>query len=535
MTMDALAHKLNLGSVPGVTPELQRTLAASGVGLYHFDGASNTFAIDRTCRRIFDIDDDVVLSPDIMVTRIHPEDLDRYWAAAADSMRGGEFACDYRVVHRDGSIRFVSGRGHVAAGPGGAAPRLEGVVIDVTARRSLEAELLSTQSQMQNLADAVPGLFAFIDSGYVVRFLSAHYDEWYGYSRERHLHQHMAEVVGAEAFARRKPLYDRALAGETIHYEEERTMASGERRYYALTYRPAVDTGGAIMGVISLGIDITERRAMENALEAKTQELQRSNQDLEQFAYVASHDLKAPLRAIDILVDWLRDDLENYEGGEVRENLALLKQRTGRLHRLLDDLLAYSRAGRKTGDIAATDTRLLVQDLAILLDPPPGMQVMADPGLPVITTHATPLEQVLRNLLNNAIKHHPTGSGHVGVTATDHGDLVEFAVTDDGGGIPAEFAEKVFQMFQTLKPRDEVEGSGMGLAIVKRIVEWQGGRIWFEPGPGGRGTVFRFTWRRHLPGAETPAADVPSLASMRTPTEQDDDREPHTAREHTAG
>jgi PAS domain S-box-containing protein len=533
--MDALAQKQNLGSVPGVTPELQRTLAASGVGLYHFDAASNCFAIDRTCRRIFDIDDDVVLSPNVMVTRIHPDDLDRYWKAAADSMRGGDFACDYRVIHRDGTIRFISGRAHVAPGPSGMPHRLEGVVIDVTARHALEAELLATQSQMQNLADAVPGLFAFIDTGYVVRFLSAQYDEWYGYSRERHLHQHMADVVGAEVFARRKALYDHALGGETIHYEEQRTMASGVRRYYALTYRPALDTTGAVMGVVSLGIDITERRAMESALEAKGQELERSNQDLEQFAYVASHDLKAPLRAIDILVDWLRDDLENYEGGEVRENLALLKQRTARLHRLLDDLLAYSRAGRKAGDAAATDTRLLVQDLALLLDPPATLQVVADPELPVLITQATPLEQVLRNLLNNAIKHHPTGRGKVVVSAAERGDRVEFAVADDGSGIPAEFAEKVFQMFQTLKPRDEVEGSGMGLAIVKRIVEWQGGRIWFEPGPDGRGTTFRFTWRRQSPADVTQTVPRPPMAGTRTPMEQDHDREPHAAREHTAG
>jgi PAS domain S-box-containing protein len=511
MSMDALSHKVDIGAIPGVTPELQRTLAASGVGLYHFDAATNTFAVDRTCRRIFDIDDDAVLSPDVMITRIHPEDLDRYWSAAADAMRGGEFACDYRVVHRDGSVRFISGRGHMASCPSGAGHRLEGVVIDVSARRSLEAELLATQSRMQNLADAVPGLFAFIDRDYVVRFLSAQYDEWYGYSRARHLDQHMSDVVGPEVFLRRKPLYDRVLTGETVHYEEQRTMASGEEHYYALTYRPAYDSDGAIMGVISLGIDITERREMERALEARTLELQRSNNDLEQFAYVASHDLKAPLRAIDILVDWLRDDLAEYEGGEVRENLDLLKQRTGRLHRLLDDLLAYSRAGRKTGDIVETDTRLLVQDLALLLNPPATMAVVPDASLPVILTHATPLEQVLRNLINNAIKHHPTGHGQVHVSARDAGDMVEFAVADDGAGIPAEFAEKVFQMFQTLKPRDEVEGSGMGLAIVKRIVEWQGGRIWFEPGPGGRGTVFRFTWRRN-PLADDATQNRRSLA-----------------------
>jgi PAS domain S-box-containing protein len=401
----------------------------------------------------------------MMLSRIHPEDLERYWAAAAASMKGGEFACDYRVVHRDGSVHFVSGRGHVVHAAG-KPDRLEGVVIDVTARRSLEAELLATQSQMQHLADGVPGLFAFIDRQYVVRFLSSHYDAWYGYPRERHLHQHVAGIVGPDVFLRRKALYDRAMAGETVTYEEPRVMADGQQRYFAMTYRGAVDPDGNVVGVVSLGIDITDRRAMERALQAKSDELERSNRDLEQFAYVASHDLKAPLRAIDILVEWLHDDLKDYAGGEVRQNLGLLRQRTGRLHRLLDDLLAYSRAGRRNGAVTETDTRLMVQDLITLLSPPPGMAVVADGTLPVLWAHAVPLEQVLRNLINNAIKHHPTGQGVVRVGAGEAPGGYEFTVTDDGGGIPAEFAEKVFQMFQTLKPRDEVEGSGMGLAIV---------------------------------------------------------------------
>src|SRR5690606_30981917 len=120
---------------------------------------------------------------------------------------------------------------------------------------------------------------------------------------------------------------------------------------------------------------------------------ERSNGDLEQFAYVASHDLKAPLRAIEILVDWLREDLADFDGGEVQDNLGLLKQRTARLHRLLDDLLAYSRAGRKPGDIGEVDTRVLVRDLFTLLSPPPSMKLEADESLPTLRTYRAPLEQ----------------------------------------------------------------------------------------------------------------------------------------------
>ncbi len=492
---------------PGLSLQLQRTLAASGVGLYTFDAATRAFELDSTCQAIFDLDADQVLSTDTMVTRIHPDDLDRYWAAAAESMRTGAFACDYRVRHRDGSVRFVSGRGHLLPGPPGAPPKVQGLCIDVTAQRQLEADLRATEDRMQHLADGVPGLFAYVDRDYRLRFMSAQYDQWFGSSRARHLNSCMSDVVDAATWARREPLYLRCLAGETISYEEQRTLINGESRYYAVTYQPHRAADGSVAGILSLAIDITAQRRAQQALEEKGAELARSNQELEQFAYVASHDLKAPLRAIDILVDWLQEDLNDYTGGEVRQNLGLLKQRTSRLHRLLDDLLAYSRAGRKPGEIVELDTKVLVEDLFILLSPPASMRLVADASLPALRAHHAPLEQVLRNLINNAIKHHPTQQGLVKVYAQDKGDEVLFAVEDDGSGIPPEFAERIFQMFQTLKPRDEVEGSGMGLAIVKRIVEWQGGRIWLHGGPGGVGTVFKFTWKKLARDAGNPGRD----------------------------
>jgi len=479
-----------------LSPELQRTLEAGGVGVYSFDAATGRFVVDATCRRLFDVDPGMPLSPKTMAMRIHPDDLQRYWAAAADSMQTGAFACDYRVVHQNGDVRFVSGRAHLQPGPPGTPPRLQGVCIDVTTQRGLEVQLQATESRMQELADGVPGLFAYLDRGLTIRFLSSQYDLWYGHSRTRHLDQHITTVITPELWAQRQPLYERCLAGEVVQYEESRTMANGEERRYTVTYQPHRAASGEVLGVLSLAMDVTEQRVIQQALERKSEELAHSNQELEQFAYVASHDLKAPLRAIDILVDWLREDLNGHTGGEVQQNLDLLKQRTARLDRLLDDLLAYSRAGRKPGEIVDVDSRLLVEDLFVLLAPPGTMQLTADISLPVVNAHQAPLEQVLRNLINNAIKHHPTKQGSIKVYAQDKGDEVLFAVEDDGTGIPQEFAEKVFQMFQTLKPRDEIEGSGMGLAIVKRIVERQGGRIWFHGGPRGRGIVFKFTWKR---------------------------------------
>jgi PAS domain S-box-containing protein len=488
-----------------ISTELQGLLYITGIGVWNYDGVTGRFALDDTCRELFDLDPDQPTSLALMRERIHPDDLPAYQQAVQTAMASsGEFAIEYRAVRRDGSVRFISGRGRVVPHLPGEPIVVNGVCIDITERHTLEQKLKTTELQLRTLAESFPGLFCYVDRDYTVRYLSDRYVEHIGAPREALVDRPLAELTGKARFAERRSLYEQVLAGTSHSFEEGRPMPGGSERHYAITYHPDRSLEGEVRGFMAIGIDITELRQIERALQQRTAELSRSNQDLEQFAYVASHDLKAPLRAIEVLVEWLHEDLAGYEQGEVQENLGLLKQRTARLNRLLDDLLAYSRAGRDSGEVEVLDTHQLVTDIATLLDPPPGMRIEEDASLPRLLTRRAPLEQVLRNLVNNAIKHHPTRQGVIRVYAERRGEQALFAVEDDGAGIPPQFSEKVFQMFQTLKPRDEVEGSGMGLAIVKRLVELHGGRIWFHPGRDGRGTVFKFTWKAPPASAAEP-------------------------------
>jgi PAS domain S-box-containing protein len=363
--------------------------------------------------------------------------------------------------------------------------------------KTIATNVFDADRLMSSLVDGIPGLFSYIDSDYRVGFMSAQYRDIFNRGAEDLIGMHMADLLGEEMFAERKDRYDAALAGEEVQSESSRTMPDGSVVYFAITHKPYIDENGQIIGVITLGTDITDRLIAEQHVEAKSEELQRSNRDLEQFAYVASHDLKAPLRAIDIIVEWLREDLEDYKEGDVQENLDLLGKRTSRLSNLLEDLLAYSRAGRKVGDVKHIHLDEFVNDIVTLIAPPEGIQITTSEGWPCLTTHHAPLETVLRNLISNAVKHHPDpANGNIEVSCIDEGECVQISVADDGPGIPDEYAEKVFKMFQTLQARDETEGSGMGLAIVQRIIDWQGGRIWFEAGPAGKGVVFNFTWNK---------------------------------------
>lgn len=266
-------------------------------------------------------------------------------------------------------------------------------------------------------------------------------------------------------------------------------------RYCKYVYEPVRNSEGRVLGVCVTVVDLTEIKDAEEALRTSNNELERSNRDLEQFAYVASHDLKAPLRSIEVLVGWLSEDLVGYDQGDVQENLGLLKTRSARLNRLLDDLLTYSRVGRRVGDVCEVDVANLVEEIWTLMGPPDDFELSIEGEMPVLTTFRAPLEQVFRNLMGNAIKHHPGPTARITVGTEHHDDHVVFSVSDDGAGIADEYRERIYQMFQTLQPRDEVEGSGMGLAIVSRVVEWQGGRIWHEQPASGTGTVFKFEWK----------------------------------------
>jgi signal transduction histidine kinase len=251
-----------------------------------------------------------------------------------------------------------------------------------------------------------------------------------------------------------------------------------------------------------LQTEIGERRRAEAELARTNAELRSSNQELEQFAYIASHDLKAPLRGIAHLTTWIEEDLTDVSESGLRQKIVLLRGRVRRLETLLDDLLEYSRVGRVTETVKVINTRVLVTDVITLLAPPEGFTVTVAETLPTFDTAEKLLRQVFMNLLSNAIKHHDRPEGHIEITVRDQGKYYEFLVTDDGPGIAPMFHTRIFQMFQTLKSRDEVEGSGMGLALVKKVIEGQGGTVCVESDAIHRGTTMRFTWRKQWQGRQ---------------------------------
>lgn len=227
-----------------------------------------------------------------------------------------------------------------------------------------------------------------------------------------------------------------------------------------------------------------------------TRELERSNNELDQFAYIASHDLKAPLRGIANLTEWIEEDLGDRVSGETREHMRLLKGRVNRMEGLIDGILAYSRAGRVKEKPEEVDVGILLTESIELLAPPETTEIVIATAMPRLQTERVPLQQVFMNLLGNALKYNQRDGARVEVSAEDGDRQYTFAVADNGPGIAPQYREKIWQIFQTLAPRDKVEGTGIGLSVVRKLVEARGGRTWLES-ELGKGTTFFFTWPKN--------------------------------------
>ncbi len=235
---------------------------------------------------------------------------------------------------------------------------------------------------------------------------------------------------------------------------------------------------------------------MANTLEVfklNAEELHRSNIELEKFAYIAAHDLRSPMRAIQDLTELTLEDPDTKFSDDGRQNMTILQGRIVRLNDLLSDLLEYSRVGKEAADLADVRLEDIVFGMSGLLDPENKFEIRYFGQDEPVSTYATPLRQIFLNLISNAIKHHDRSKGSIAVTAVCRAGRIFLSVEDDGPGITPKYHDRIFGLFQRLRPRDEVDGSGLGLAIIRKLVEHYGGAITVHSDPEqGRGTRFEF-------------------------------------------
>lgn len=271
--------------------------------------------------------------------------------------------------------------------------------------------------------------------------------------------------------------------------------------YWAQNRLPApgeIEILESLANITSVALENVE---LYGQLQGKIAALEESNEELSRFAWIASHDLKSPLRSIDNLSQWIEEDVGKHLTTESRAHMDTLRKRVRRMEKLLDDVLDYAQIDRKMGvrKECLMSAGELIADAIDILNIPPGFQVDIIAKQLPDNLPAMPLQLVFRNLIGNAVKHHASDNGHIWIDVSENDTHHVFVVSDDGPGVPKQYRETIFDMFKTLKSRDEVEGSGMGLAFAKKALERGGGTIRVWDREGGTGAAFEFTWPKGQP------------------------------------
>mgnify|MGYP001794107787 CR=1 FL=1 len=381
---------------------------------------------------------------------------------------------------------------------------------NVSERKRMENALAENERLYRNVINSVKEVVFQIDKTGVWTFLSAAWTDITGFNVEDNLLKSFTNLIYAEEEKiKGKKLFESVISGEVEFFQYEfRILTQNDNfRWLEMYAQIEHNSDGETLRVYGTLNDVTERKQTEAVLQARadelaqinlillqtTAELEKRNKELDQFAYVTSHDLKAPLRAIANLSEWIEEDLQAVLTPDTQKQMNLLRGRVYRMEALINGLLQYSRVGRVRTEPETVVVAQLIAEIIDSLAPPEEFTIEIIGQMPTLVTEKIPLQQVFSNLISNAIKHHNRLDGKVTISIQEQEEFYEFTVADDGKGIAEEYHDKVFAIFQTLESRDKRENTGIGLAIVKRIVEEIGGAITLES-QVGKGTTFRFTW-----------------------------------------
>ena len=363
--------------------------------------------------------------------------------------------------------------------------RLEAVISDLQAQKEKYSSIIANMNlglvevDNEDLVQLVNKSFCTL-SGYTEK-------ELYGNKLGQLLHVSDPKIILVHQKNRLKGISDT--------YEVNVQVKGGQKKHWLISGAPRYNEKGQVIGSIGIHLDITEQYELSEQKEQLLKDLESSNEGLQEYAHIVSHDLKSPLRSISALVSWLEEDFGDKLGPAGLSQLNLMQDKIASMDQLITGILRYSSIGSEKARFEICPTLKLVQQLKATIYWPEQIALRFNGTMPSIKADKTQLQQLFQNLLSNAISHMDKPKGQIEIGYNDLGDLHEFSVKDNGIGIPKAYQEKIFEIFETLESGKG--SSGIGLSIVKKIVQLHGGTIWVKS-EYGAGATFYFTIKKDI-------------------------------------
>ena len=485
--------------------QLNLALSVGKIGVWDWDLKDNLIYWDNGMFKVYDMDRaDFHNRYEDFEKRVHPEDRKFVEGEVQRSIDQNKmFDVEFRVIHRDKSIHYVTGRGKVTYNDEGLPIRMTGTNMDIT-------ELKSNQVAVENITRAIykSNLVIEFDLEGNILFANEAQLKLLGYSREELIGKHHSLLVDENysQSAEYKKFWSELAGGKFLGGEFKRFTKNGSRVWIRGNYNPIIDGNGEPYKVLKIAHEITAVKEAEEQLKSfneqleilvsnRTAELRAINAELESFTYTVSHDLRAPIRAIDGFANILRKKFEGRMDNKEAHYLKNILEGSAKMGTLIDDLLAFSRVGRIEQRMSLFSLEQLFQQIFqdLTLGQDKSRVDFTLDTLPDVKGDREMLKLALSNLVGNALKYSSTRERSIiQVACKKAKDHYELSIADNGVGFEMEYQNKIFEIFQRLHSEDEFEGTGVGLAIVKKIIDRHGGKIW-ATSELDKGTTFYFT------------------------------------------
>lgn len=467
---------------------------AAGVGVWDWDMKADTLEWTPEMFHLFGLEPERSKeSFDTWNAILHPKDVEIANARIDRALKEHTYLdSEYRIVKPNGEIIWINALGQAEYDDENRPIRMIGICMDISKRKRIEFAIENERARLQLILDSLPVAVAVADEKGSLQIVNKKTHEiWAGNSEnvnrvEDYIGFHPSTNIQLKS--EEWPISRALRHGTTIMNEEiDVRRPDGSRGTLLASALPMTDENGRTNGALVAYMDITELKELGR-------NLARSNVDLQQFAYIASHDLQEPLRMVTNFLSLLEKRYHDILDAKAQEYIAHAIDGANRMHYLINDLLEYSRVDAVNKEFVPVDMNLVVsKSLAILEESikKNDAEIVVD-HLPIIVADESQMVQLMQNLIGNAIKFHGPERPRVHISAIVGETGVTFAVKDNGIGIDVQYADRIFRMFQRLNARDKYPGTGIGLAIAKKIVDHHGGRIWVES-EEGKGSTFSFT------------------------------------------